>query len=91
MGGRRSPKTFFQPFGPQFGLKIRGAGVPRAPPLDPPPNCATLDQQVDLKIGLQARKVYRSFEKRSPGHYTTIPRMQMNSIQLSPEGEVNSG
>ena len=25
---------FFRPFGPQFGLKIRGEG--RAPPLDPP-------------------------------------------------------
>ena len=25
-GGDQSPKIFFQPFGPQFGLKIRGAG-----------------------------------------------------------------
>ena len=30
-------KCFFQPFGPHFGLKIRGGGrVPRASPLDPP-------------------------------------------------------
>ena len=31
-------KVFFRPFGPQFGLKIRGGGgrAPRAPPLDPP-------------------------------------------------------
>ena len=30
-------KVFFRPFGPQFGLKIRGgARAPRAPPLDPP-------------------------------------------------------
>ena len=35
-GGGRSPKKFFGPFGPQFGLKIRGGGAdPRAPPLDP--------------------------------------------------------
>ena len=34
----RLKKTFFRPFGPQFGLKMRGGGggVPRAPPLDPP-------------------------------------------------------
>ena len=38
-GVARSPKEFFRPFGPQFGLKIRGGGgvrAPRAPPLDPP-------------------------------------------------------
>ena len=29
-------KVFFQLFGPHFGLKIRGAWAPRAPPLDPP-------------------------------------------------------
>ena len=29
-------KTFFRLFGPQFGLKIRGAQAPRAPPLDTP-------------------------------------------------------
>jgi len=29
--GGRSPKKFFRPLGPQFGLKIRGT-----PPLDPP-------------------------------------------------------
>ena len=33
----RSPKSFFSPFGTQFGLKIKGGGVgPRAPPLDLP-------------------------------------------------------
>ena len=26
--GRRSQKNFFRPFGPQFGLKIRGGGPP---------------------------------------------------------------
>ena len=25
--GGRSPKNFFRPFGPQFGLKIRGEGA----------------------------------------------------------------
>ena len=37
-GGGFSRKVFFCPFGPQFGLKIRGGGwfPPRAPPLDPP-------------------------------------------------------
>ena len=39
-GAARSPKEFFRPFGPQFGLKIRGGGkggrAPWAPPLDPP-------------------------------------------------------
>ena len=37
-GGEPSlPKKFCRPFGPQFGLKIRGEGRgPRAPPLDPP-------------------------------------------------------
>ena len=34
--GARSPKFFFRPFGPQFGLKAREWWVPRAPPLDPP-------------------------------------------------------
>ena len=29
-------KNFFRPFGPQFGLKIRGRAGPGAPPLDPP-------------------------------------------------------
>ena len=30
-------KIFFRPFGPQFGLNLRGEGpAPRAPPLDPP-------------------------------------------------------
>ena len=27
-GGARSPKNFFRPFGPQYGLKIRGACPP---------------------------------------------------------------
>ena len=31
-GGARSPKNFFRPFGPQFGLRIRGGG--QAPPLN---------------------------------------------------------
>ena len=37
-GGReQSPKIFFGPFGPQFGLKFRGRGPnPRVSPLDPP-------------------------------------------------------
>ena len=31
------PKKKFRPFGPPFGLKIRGGGwAPRTPPLDPP-------------------------------------------------------
>ena len=30
-GGGRSPKTFFLPFGPQFGLKIRGGVGTRGP------------------------------------------------------------
>ena len=33
--GGRSPKHFFRPFGPQFGLKMRGG---RASPLNPPLN-----------------------------------------------------
>ena len=35
-GGRRLKKNFFRPFGPQFGLKIRGGGGSWASPLDPP-------------------------------------------------------
>ena len=37
-GGGGVSKLFFRPFGPYFGLKIRGggAGPPRAPSLDPP-------------------------------------------------------
>ena len=31
-----SPKNFFCPSGPQFGLKIRGRHGPRAPSVDPP-------------------------------------------------------
>ena len=31
-GGGRSPKTFFGPFGPQFGFNIRGAGPPGPSP-----------------------------------------------------------
>ena len=34
--GTVSPKKFFSPFGPQFGLKIRGGGGGRAHPMDPP-------------------------------------------------------
>ena len=35
--GARPQKNFFPPFGPHFGLKIRGGGrAPQAPPLDPP-------------------------------------------------------
>ena len=34
--GRFLKKYFFRPFGPQFGLEIRGGRAPRAPPLDPP-------------------------------------------------------
>ena len=37
--GRRSQRIFFRSFGPQFGLKIRGSRVLRAPPLDPPLLC----------------------------------------------------
>ena len=35
---RSPPPNFFRPFGPQFGLKIRGVGGGggRAHPLDPP-------------------------------------------------------
>ena len=33
LGGGQSPKKFVQPFGPQFGLKIRGVGHPVDPPL----------------------------------------------------------
>ena len=36
-GEAQSPKTFFRPFGPQFGLEIRrGGGHLLASPLDPP-------------------------------------------------------
>ena len=40
-GGPVSKKIFWEPFGPQFGLKISGGGggggwAPQAPPLDPP-------------------------------------------------------
>ena len=38
MGGH--PKKFVRPFGPQFGLRIRGgAGHLWAPPVDPPLHC----------------------------------------------------
>ena len=33
--GRQSQKFFFRPFGPQFGLKIRGTRPPQAPAPDP--------------------------------------------------------
>ena len=38
--GRGIKKNFFRPFGPQFGLKIRGGGGPGPPrpPLDLPLN-----------------------------------------------------
>ena len=36
-GGGQSSRNFFWPFGPQFGLKIRGGRqASAAPPLDPP-------------------------------------------------------
>ena len=35
-GGGVVSKKNFQSFGPQFGLKRRGAQASRAPPLDPP-------------------------------------------------------
>ena len=49
MGGRggRSPKIFFRPLGPQFGLKMKGKpGHSRAPSLDPP-----LKKQTNKQIG----------------------------------------
>ena len=46
-GGRRSPKIFFRPLGPQFGLKMKGKpGHSRAPSLDPP-----LKKQTNKQIG----------------------------------------
>ena len=36
MGGGVSQNTLFRPFGPHFGLKIRGGGGCGATPLDPP-------------------------------------------------------
>ena len=41
IGGGR----FFRPFGPQFGPKIRGGRVPRAPPLDLPLICKDIWMQ----------------------------------------------
>ena len=35
-GGGRPQKIFFRPFGPHFGLKMRGGRPPQGPPLDPP-------------------------------------------------------
>ena len=35
--GAWSPKSFFLPFGPQVGLKIKGGWAPQAPLLDPSP------------------------------------------------------
>ena len=35
-GGGSSKKKFFRPFGPHFGLKVRGGWTPWALPLDPP-------------------------------------------------------
>ena len=35
-GGGAVWENFFRPFGPRFGLKIRGSRTPRAPPLAPP-------------------------------------------------------
>ena len=34
--GGSSQKDFFRTFGPKFGQKMREAGNPQAPPLDPP-------------------------------------------------------
>ena len=46
-GGGRSPKIFFRPLGPQFGLKMKGRpGPSRAPSLDPP-----LKKQTNKQIG----------------------------------------
>ena len=46
--GGQSPPNFFCPFGPQFGLKIRGAKSP-VPPLGPPLNSVlNISQILDL-------------------------------------------
>ena len=45
---------FFRPFGPQFGVKVRGAG-PLAPPLDPP----LLTNEIDRNV----RHLKRSWER----------------------------
>ena len=53
-------KIIFRPFGPQFGLKVRGAG-PLAPPLDQPlyptiPNSFSyLHEKLSGTIALQPR------------------------------------
>ena len=54
-------KFFFRPFGSQFGLNIRGARAPQAPPLDPPllMTWLVLDQTQTLT---QTREVRRGAE-----------------------------
>ena len=46
--GEQSTKNFFRPFGPPFGLKIRGARPPLAPPIDPPLECGR-EEKPDAK------------------------------------------
>ena len=48
-GGGGLKKTFLGPFGPRFGLNIRGGRAPRAPPLDPPMN-RTLHKKTGLNL-----------------------------------------
>ena len=48
--GEQFTKNFFRPFGPPFGLKIRGGGgrAPLAPPIDPPLGCGR-EEKPDAK------------------------------------------
>ena len=56
MRGSSLQKSFFRPFGPQFGLKIEGGGgrARRAPPLDPPLECGREEKP-------DAKAVFRPF------------------------------
>ena len=57
-GGASGLQKFFQPFGPQFGVKIRGGRAPRVPPLDQPLLCLWVNKLLKawLSLFLSERK-----------------------------------
>ena len=62
-GGEGLQKTFFQPFGPHCGLKIRGGRAPWAPPRDRPLLCIILVPKLWSVVWSSSRLQKKGYSK----------------------------
>ena len=77
-------KNFFRPFGPQFGLKVRGA-----PPLDPPlflkhvwANRQTIRVKTLSHTNLDASRNYKR-EKKAHFRFTCVAQKSCKNSQIT--------